>query len=103
MERAVVDSGDGVSEPSLELLDRHGGGLLRVELSLLLHIGEGRPGQKMDAITLEQANSAIRKYYQRDNLTFVILGAADKIRESVKKYYPQATEVSVKDAGWGGY
>jgi zinc protease len=58
---------------------------------------------RIDATTLEQANAAIRKYYQHDNLTFVILGAADKIRESVKKYNPQATEVSVKDAGWGGY
>jgi predicted Zn-dependent peptidase len=58
---------------------------------------------RIDAITLQQANAAIARYYQQDNLTFVILGAADKIRESVKKYHPQATELSVKDAGWGAY
>jgi zinc protease len=58
---------------------------------------------RIDAITLEQANAAIGRYYRHDNLTFVILGAADKIRESVKKYHPQTTEVSIKDAGWGGY
>jgi zinc protease len=58
---------------------------------------------RIDGITLEQANTAIRKYYQHDNLTFVILGAADKIRDSLKKYHPQATEVSVNDAGWGAY
>jgi predicted Zn-dependent peptidase len=58
---------------------------------------------RIDATTLEQANAAIRKYYHHDNLTFVILGAADKIRESVKKYHPRVTELSVKDAGWGTY
>jgi predicted Zn-dependent peptidase len=58
---------------------------------------------RIDATTLEQANAAIRKYYHHDNLTFVILGAADKIRESVKKYHPQVTELSIKDTGWGAY
>ena len=58
---------------------------------------------RIDATTLEQANAAIRKYYHHDNLTFVILGAADKIRESVKKYHPRVTELSIKDAGWGTY
>ena len=56
---------------------------------------------RIDRVTLEQANAAIRKYYQRDNLTFVVLGAADKIREAVRKYDPHATEVKIKDAGWG--
>ena len=45
----------------------------------------------------------IGKYYHPDNLTFVILGVAGKIRDSVKKYQPQMTELSIKDAGWGGY
>ena len=56
---------------------------------------------RIDAITLEQANATIKKYYQTGNLTFVVLGAADKIREQVKKYDPHATEVSIKTAGWG--
>jgi predicted Zn-dependent peptidase len=58
---------------------------------------------RIDAITLDQANAAIRKYYRSDNLTFVILGAADKIREPVKKYHPEMTEIPVKSAGWGAY
>jgi zinc protease len=87
----------------LETIDQLATGIGEIEL-----YGLGRDEvdgyfSRIDAITLEQANAAIKKYYQHDNLTFVILGAADKIRESVKKYYPQATEVSVKDAGWGGY
>jgi predicted Zn-dependent peptidase len=54
-------------------------------------------------VTPDQANSAIRKYYQTDKLTFVVLGAADKIRDQVKKYDPQMTEVSIKTAGWGDH
>jgi predicted Zn-dependent peptidase len=57
--------------------------------------------QRIDGITLDQANATIKKYYQTGDLTFVILGAADKIREQVKKYDPHATEVSIKAAGWG--
>ncbi len=58
---------------------------------------------RVDAITLAQANATIAKYYHPDNLTFVILGVAGKIRDSVKKYNPQMTELSIKDAGWGAY
>jgi len=56
---------------------------------------------RIDAITLDQANATIKKYYQTGDLKFVVLGAADKIREQVKKYDPHATEVSIKTAGWG--
>jgi predicted Zn-dependent peptidase len=55
---------------------------------------------RIDAITLDQANATIKKYYKTDDLTFVILGAADKIREQVKKYDPHAKEVSIRAAGW---
>ncbi|HTB12827.1 MAG TPA: pitrilysin family protein [Bryobacteraceae bacterium] len=56
---------------------------------------------RIDNITLDQANAAIRKYYKTGDLTFVVLGAADKIREQMKKYDPHATEVSIKTTGWG--
>ena len=55
---------------------------------------------RIDDITLDQANATIKKYYKTDDLTFVILGAADKIREQVKKYDPHAKEVSIRAAGW---
>jgi zinc protease len=58
---------------------------------------------RIDAITLDGANAAIKKYYRTDDLTFMVLGAADKIREQVKKYDPHATEVSIKTAGWGDH
>jgi len=57
---------------------------------------------RIDAVTLAQVNAAARKYYRTDNLTLVLLGAADKIRESVKKYDSHMVEMSVRDPGWGG-
>ncbi len=56
---------------------------------------------RIDAVTLEQANAAAKKHFKSDNLTFVVLGNASKIRESVKKYAPTMKEVSVKEPGWG--
>ncbi|SPE35979.1 hypothetical protein SBA6_500034 [Candidatus Sulfopaludibacter sp. SbA6] len=53
-----------------------------------------------DAVTLEQANDAIKRYYRTDNLTFVLLGNASKIREVAKKYGPQLVERSARQPGW---
>jgi predicted Zn-dependent peptidase len=56
---------------------------------------------RIDSVTLERANAAARKYYRQENLTFVVLGNASKIREAVKKYAPQVKEVSIKEPGFG--
>ncbi|HTS29201.1 MAG TPA: pitrilysin family protein [Bryobacteraceae bacterium] len=55
---------------------------------------------RIDAVTLEQANAAARKYYRAENLTFVLLGNASKIREAAARYAPQVREVSINQAGW---
>jgi zinc protease len=56
--------------------------------------------QRIDGVTLEQANAAARKYYKADNLTFVLLGNAAKIRESAAKYAPKVVEVAVSKPGF---
>ena len=56
---------------------------------------------RVDAVTLEQANAVARKYYRTDNLTFVLLGNASKIREVAAKYGPKVVERSARQAGWG--
>jgi zinc protease len=56
---------------------------------------------RIDAVTLERANAAAKKWYGTDDLTFVILGNASKIRDSLKKYAPQMNEVSIKTPGFG--
>jgi predicted Zn-dependent peptidase len=68
--------------------------------------GEGRDEidgyfARIDAVTLDGLNAAVKKYYRTDDLTFVVLGAADKIRDSMKKYDPHFTELAARDAGWG--
>jgi predicted Zn-dependent peptidase len=85
----------------LETIDQLANALGEIELW-----GDGRDEfdgyfSRLDAVTVDSANAAIKKYYRTDNLTFVLLGAADKIRDSVKKYDPHFTELSAKDAGWG--
>ena len=57
--------------------------------------------QRIDAVTVEQANAIVRKYYRAENLTFVLLGNAAKIREAAAKYGATVVEISVKQPGWG--
>jgi predicted Zn-dependent peptidase len=55
---------------------------------------------RIDSVTLEHANATAKKWYKSGSLTFVVLGNASKIRDAVKKYAPQITEVSVKAPGY---
>jgi predicted Zn-dependent peptidase len=55
---------------------------------------------RIDAVTVERANAVAKKWYGQDKLTFVVLGNASKIRDTVKKYAPSVKEVSVKDPGF---
>ena len=53
-------------------------------------------------MTLADANAAAKKYYRSDNLTMVLVGAASKIGEDVRKYDPNPVIVPIKAPGWGG-
>ncbi len=55
---------------------------------------------KIDALTLDQANAIIRKYYSETNLQFTLVGNASKIAEGVKKYAPKMVVHPVKDPGF---
>ncbi len=54
---------------------------------------------RVDAVTLEQANQVIRKYYGAQDLTFILLGNAGKIREAAAKY-GKVLERSMRQPGW---
>ncbi|HYL73724.1 MAG TPA: pitrilysin family protein [Bryobacteraceae bacterium] len=56
---------------------------------------------QIDAVTLADANAAAKKYYKSGGLTFVLVGNAAKIRESVGKYAPKVTEVPITKPGFG--
>jgi len=57
---------------------------------------------RVDAVTLEQANAVARKYYRTENLTFVLLGSAAKIRDVAAKYGPKVVEKQARQPGWAG-
>jgi len=57
---------------------------------------------RIDAVTLQQANAVARKYYKQENLTFVLLGNASKIREAAAKYAPKMVEVAISKPGFAG-
>jgi len=54
----------------------------------------------IDGVSLDQANSAARKYFKSTGLTFVVLGNASKIRDAVKKYSDHVVEVPVTAPGF---
>jgi zinc protease len=55
---------------------------------------------RVDAVSLEDANATIRKYYQPKNLTFVLIGNAAKIRDVAKKYAAKMTEIPITKPGF---
>lgn len=55
---------------------------------------------RIDAVTLEQANAVAKKYYGGKDLSFVVIGNAAKIRDSVKKYAPDVREISIQSPGF---
>jgi zinc protease len=84
----------------LETTDQLAGVLSEMEL-----FGLGRSEvddffSSIDAVSLADANAAAKKYYKSENLTFVLVGNAAKIRDSVAKYAPKVTEVQITKPGF---
>ena len=55
---------------------------------------------RIDAVSLADANAVARKYYKPENLTFVLLGNAAKIRDTAKKYAPKINEIAITKPGF---
>ena len=54
---------------------------------------------KIDAVTVERANAIAKARYRSDGLVFVLLGNAAKIRQAVKKYAADITEMPLARLG----
>ena len=54
---------------------------------------------KVDGLTVGQSMKIIEEYFPKDKLQFVLVGKADEIRDSVKKY-GALTEKEIKDEGF---
>ena len=57
--------------------------------------------QRIDAVSVEQANAAVKKYFQTKDLTFVLVGDAARIRAQITQFAPQMEEVAISKPGFG--
>jgi predicted Zn-dependent peptidase len=55
--------------------------------------------ERVDAVNLDQANAVARKYLNPENLTFLLLGNAAKIRGELSQYSTDVIEVSINEPG----
>lgn len=56
---------------------------------------------RIDAVTLEQANAAVKYHFGSGDLVFTLVGNASKIREGVRKYAPKMIEMPITTPGFG--
>jgi len=59
--------------------------------------------ERVDAVTLQQANEAVRKYFAPKSITFVLLGDAAQIRDVSTRWAPKVWEISISHPGYGIY
>ncbi len=57
--------------------------------------------QRIDAVSVEQANAAIKRYFQTKDLTFVLVGDAARIRAQIASFAPRKEEVAISKPGFG--
>jgi zinc protease len=55
---------------------------------------------RIDAVTLEQANAAVKAHFGSGDLVFTLVGNAAKIREGVRKYAPKMIEMPITTPGF---
>jgi predicted Zn-dependent peptidase len=85
----------------LESSDQLAAKILRLEI-----LGFGRDEidtlfQRIDAVTVAEANAVIRKNFQTTGLTILVIGDAARIRDQVKPFASQTRELPIVKAGFG--
>jgi zinc protease len=55
---------------------------------------------RIDAVTVEEANAAVRKHFSGRGLVFVLLGDAGQVRRIAKRYVVEPSETSISGAGY---
>lgn len=87
---------------NVQTIDQLAGALADIELFGLDRNEVDQFFARVDAVSLEQANDVVRRYYRSEDLTFVVLGNASRIRQVVSKYGREVRERSVAQSGWAG-
>jgi len=85
----------------LETMDQLAGVMGELELNGLTRDEIDGYFERIDAVTLADANAVAKKYYRSDGLTMVLVGPAGKIGGDVKKYDANPVVVPIKAPGWG--
>ncbi len=55
---------------------------------------------RIDLFTLEDAKRIIKQYFPRNDLRFVLVGKADEIKDSIKKYAPEIETREITQIGY---
>jgi zinc protease len=55
---------------------------------------------QIDAVTLQQANRVLRRYYGRSKPVVVLIGRAGQLRQQMRGYAPAMAEASVVEPGF---
>ncbi|MGA2328840.1 MAG: pitrilysin family protein [Bryobacteraceae bacterium] len=84
----------------LETSDQLAGALGEIELYGLSRAEIDDLFARIDAVSVEQANEVVRKHFGAGDLVFTLVGNAAKIRDGVKKYAPQVTEIEITAPGY---
>lgn len=87
---------------NVQTIDQLAGALADIELFGLDRNEVDQFFARVDAVSLEQANDVVRRYYRPEDLTFVVLGNASRVRQVVSKYGREVRERSVAQPGWAG-
>jgi predicted Zn-dependent peptidase len=56
---------------------------------------------RLDAVSVEEANRVAKKFYTSENLQFLLVGNAAKIKDAAAKYSPKMKVVAVTEPGFG--
>jgi len=83
----------------LETIDQLAAAVAEIELYGLGRDEIDQYFARLDAVTLDDANAAARKYYRADNLLLVMVGAASRIRDRVAKY-GDVLVTPIQTPGW---
>jgi predicted Zn-dependent peptidase len=90
----------GQFAPRIETTDRLADLLVELEFYGLDDSEISHYFARIDALTLADTRRLIREYFPKENLVFVLIGKADEIRESVRKYVPQIEVKQISQAGF---
>ncbi|HLG16434.1 MAG TPA: pitrilysin family protein [Blastocatellia bacterium] len=98
--KSVKSYRKGQFPPTIETTDQLATLLARLEFYGLDESEINGFSQKIDSMTLADAQRIIKRYFPLDNLVFVLIGKASEIQPIAKKYAPKVDTKSINQPGF---